>query len=114
MAVYDDVEAREKIRIFNRKVETPSHTSTFGEFQLSYRYGDIVSPHIRWDEPLAVECRHFAQAIMEGSTPRSDGRNGLCIVRILEAADRSLAADGAFVPIAWEADHDVVAEDASA
>lgn len=102
MAVYDDVEATEKVRIFNRGVDAPSHTSTFGEFQLSYRYGDIVSPHIRWTEPLAVECRHFAEAIMEGAIPRSDARNGLQIVSILEAADASLAADGAFVPVAYD------------
>jgi predicted dehydrogenase len=44
MAVYDDVEATEKIRIYNRGVEMPAHTSTFGEFQMSYRYGDIVIP----------------------------------------------------------------------
>jgi predicted dehydrogenase len=106
MAVYDDVEANEKIRIFNRGVDAPSHTSTFSEFQLSYRYGDIVSPHIRWAEPLAVECRHFAEAIMEGSTPRSDARNGLRIVRVLEAADASLAADGAFMPVSYDS-HDV-------
>ncbi len=101
MAVYDDVEATEKIRIFNRGVDSPNHTSTFGEFQLSYRYGDIVSPHIHWSEPLAVECRHFAECIMEGAAPRSDAREGLRVVQILEAADASLAADGAFVPIAY-------------
>jgi predicted dehydrogenase len=99
MAVYDDVEATEKIRVFNRGVEAPDHTSTFGEFQLSYRYGDIVSPHIRWSEPLAIECRHFSECIMEGTTPRSDARDGLSVVRILEAADVSLAAGGAFVDI---------------
>jgi predicted dehydrogenase len=102
MVVYDDVEATEKVRIFNRGVDAPSHTSTFGEFQLSYRYGDIVSPHIRWTEPLAVECRHFAEAVMEGALPRSDARNGLQIVHILEAADASLACDGAFVPVAYD------------
>jgi predicted dehydrogenase len=102
MAVYDDVEATEKVRIFNRGVDAPEHTSTFGEFQLSYRYGDIVSPHIHWTEPLAIECRHFAQAIMEGATPRSDAHNGLQIVNILEAADASLAADGAFMPVACD------------
>lgn len=99
MAVYDDVEATEKIRVFNRGVDAPQHTSTFGEFQLSYRYGDIVSPHIQWSEPLAIECRHFAECIMEGTTPRSDGRDGLQIVRILEAADASLTAGGTFVEI---------------
>jgi predicted dehydrogenase len=102
MAVYDDVEANEKIRIYDHGVDAPEHTSRFSDFQLSYRYGDIVSPHIRWAEPLAVECRHFAESVMEGFTPRSDARNGLRVVRILEAADASLAADGAFVPIVYE------------
>jgi predicted dehydrogenase len=99
MAVYDDVEATEKIRIFNRGIDVPDHTATFGEFQMSYRYGNIVSPHIHWAEPLAVECRHFAEAILEGGAPRSDGRNGLEVVRLLEGADASLAADGAFVTL---------------
>jgi predicted dehydrogenase len=100
MAVYDDVEATEKVRIFNRGVDAPERTSTFGEFQLSYRYGDVVSPYIRWSEPLAVECRHFAEAIMEGATPRSDAHHAVRIVRIMEAADESLANDGKFVTIA--------------
>jgi predicted dehydrogenase len=99
MVIYDDVEATEKIRIFDRGVDAPDHTSTFGEFQLSYRYGDIVSPHIHWSEPLAIECRHFAEAILQGKRPRSDAREGLRIVRILEAASNSLAANGAMVEI---------------
>jgi predicted dehydrogenase len=102
MAVYDDVEATEKIRIFNRGIDMPDHTSTFGEFQMSYRYGDIVIPHIHWAEPLAIETRHFAEAIVEGKTPRSDARNGLEIVRILEGTDTSLASDGNFVEIPQE------------
>jgi predicted dehydrogenase len=99
MVIYDDVEATEKIRIFNRGIDKPDHTSTFGEFQLSYRYGDVVSPHIHWAEPLALEARHFAESILEGWTPRSDGENGLRIVRILEAADASLAAGGSMIEI---------------
>ncbi len=104
MVVYDDVETTDKIRIFNRGIDVPDHTSTFGEFQLSYRYGDIVSPHIRWTEPLASACSHFAEAILEGSTPRSDGQDGLRIVRVLEAANASLAADGAFMEISQRED----------
>jgi predicted dehydrogenase len=99
MVIYDDVAATEKIRVFDHGVDRPPMTSTFGEFQLSYRYGDIVSPHIFWTEPLAAECRHFMQAIVEGVTPRSDARNGLLIVRVLEAAEYSLANDGVSVPI---------------
>jgi predicted dehydrogenase len=101
MAIYDDVEANEKVRVFNKGVDSPAHTSTFGEFQLSYRYGEIVSPHIQWAEPLSLECRHFAECIMEGQVPRSNAREGLRVVHILEAADRSLASDGAFVPVEY-------------
>lgn len=99
MAVYDDVEATEKIRIFNRGVEAPEHTSTFGEFQLSYRYGDVISPYIHWSEPLAVECQHFVDAVRSGSPPASDGPNGLQVVRVLEAMQQSLHAGGAEVAI---------------
>src|SRR5260370_9850361 len=97
MAVYDDVEATEKIRIFNRGVDTPNHTSTFGEFQLSYRYGDIVSPHIHWSEPLAVECRHFPECIMESATPRCYALDGQGVPQLLEAAHPPLAPHGTFV-----------------
>jgi len=104
MVVYDDVAATEKIRIFDRGVDAPNHTSTFGEFQLSYRYGEIKSPHINWAEPLAVECHHFGEAILEGTRPKSDGRNGLQVVRALEAADASLAADGAYIDVPRDED----------
>jgi len=102
MVVYDDVEATEKIRVYNRGIDVPDHTSTFGEFQLSYRYGDVVSPYLHWSEPLAAECSHFAAAILEGGTPRSDARDGARVVRILEAADASLRRDGTFVEVANE------------
>jgi predicted dehydrogenase len=101
MVIYDDVEATEKIRIFDRGVDKPPMTSTFGEFQLSYRYGNIVSPYIAWSEPLGTECRHFIQAILEDTPPRSDARNGLLVVRVLEAAATSLANDGAAVQIEY-------------
>lgn len=99
MVVYDDVDTNEKIRVFNRGVDAPMHTVTFGEFQLSYRYGEIVSPYISWAEPLSVETRHFADSILEGKTPRSDARDGLRVVRALEAADASLANGGTVVEI---------------
>lgn len=99
MAVYDDVETIDKIRVYNRGIDVPDHTTTFGEFQLSYRYGDIVSPYLHLSEPLAAECEHFADAILSGNAPRSDARDGLQVVRVLEAAEASLAAEGAFIDI---------------
>jgi predicted dehydrogenase len=108
MAVYDDVEPLDKIRVYNRGIDVPNHTTTFGEFQLSYRYGDVVSPYLRLSEPLATECEHFAEAIISGATLRSDAEDGLEVVRVLEAAQASLAADGAFVDVPQGQPHQAV------
>ena len=94
MAVYDDVESIEKIRIYDKGVEVPPYTDTYEEFKLSYRYGDIVIPHIGPNEPLNIECRHFLESIFNHSEPQSSGEVGLKVVRVLEAAERSLANNG--------------------
>ncbi len=99
MAVYDDVETLEKIRIYDKGVETPAHTDTFGEFQLSYRYGDITIPHLPSMEPLRLECQHFLECIRKGTTPMSDGRQGLQVVRVLEAAQASLSDGGTMLTL---------------
>ena len=70
------------------------HTDTFGEFQFAYHYGDIVSPYIRFEEPLRVECAHFLEAIREGKRPLTDGYSGLRVVEIVEAAQKSLRNGG--------------------
>ncbi len=94
MAVYDDLAPLDKITIYDRGVEIPPYTDSYGEFQLSYRYGDVRSPRLNWVEPLKRECAHFLACAREGRRPRSDGRSGRRVVAILEAADRSLAAGG--------------------
>lgn len=94
MAVYDDVESIEKIRIYDKGVEVPPYTDTYEEFKLSYRYGDIVIPHIGPSEPLNIECRHFLESIINHSVPQSSGEVGLKVVKVLEAAERSLANSG--------------------
>ena len=63
MAVYNDIESLEKIKIYDKGVEAPDYTNGYGEFQLSYRYGDILIPNIRQVEPLKVECQHFLDCI---------------------------------------------------
>lgn len=90
MVVYNDAALNEKIRIYNKGVTAPPATDTFGEFQLSYRYGEIMIPHLQWQEPLSLECQHFIECIRDGVRPRSDGMQGLDVVRVLEAADASL------------------------
>jgi len=101
MVVYDDVEPLEKIKIYDTGVEAPDHTENYGEFQLSYRYGDITIPRISPQEPLKLECTHFADCIVQGRRPRSDGEVGLKVVKILEAAEKSLLNGGEREPIAW-------------
>jgi len=99
MVVYDDVEALEKIRIYDKGVEVPERTANFGEFQLSYRYGGITIPRVPLNEPLTVECAHFANCILNKQTPRSSGIVGLRVVKMLESADRSLQNGGSWEPI---------------
>lgn len=99
MAVYDDV-AEERLRIFDRGVEgcegqTPSH-----ERPPSYRYGDIVTPHIRPDEPLALQDRHFVDSIRANSAPETDGEHARNIVAVLEAIDQSIRSRGP-VPVTY-------------
>jgi len=94
MVVYDDVEPSEKIKIYDKGVDVPPYSDTFEQFHLSYRYGDITTPAISGAEPLRMECQHFLHCIRTGEQPRSDGRDGLEVVRILEAATRSLLNGG--------------------
>lgn len=93
MAVFDDVEPVEKIKVFDRSVEPPATYSSYGD-ALTLRFGDIYIPHIEMVEPLRLECRHFIDCILEGRQPRTDARRGLDVVRVLEAAHRSLKEGG--------------------
>jgi predicted dehydrogenase len=97
MIVYDDVSQLEKIRIFDTRVERPPHYDTFAEFHYAYHYGDVHVPYLKQEEPLKTECQHFLDCISQGTTPLSDGRKGLELVRILEASSRSLKMGGAAV-----------------
>jgi predicted dehydrogenase len=95
MIVYDDLETHEKIRIYDVRVERPPHYDTFADFHYSYHYGDSYIPYIKHEEPLKAECQHFLECIEKGATPLSSGREGLELVKILEAASASLKGQGA-------------------
>ncbi len=90
MMVYDDVQPTEKIRIYDKSVEKPIHYDTYTEFHYSYKYGDIVIPKIGGSEPLRTELNHFIECIENDEKPLSDGESGLQVVKILEAAQKSL------------------------
>jgi predicted dehydrogenase len=97
MIVYDDLRTREKIRIYDARVERPPHYDTFAEFQYSYHYGDSYIPHIHQEEPLKRACQHFIDCIETNSQPLTGGSEGLKMIRILEAASASLKMNGASV-----------------
>lgn len=99
MIVYDDNQPLEKIKIYDKRVETPPHYDTFAEFQYSYHYGDMYAPYIKQVEPLKVEGQHFLDCIETGKTPESSGLDGLRVIQILEASSRSLKNGGAKVEI---------------
>ena len=106
MLVYDDVSVHEKIKIFDKGIDTPSQYDTFADFHFSYRYGDIYTPRIEEQEPLKLECMHFLDCIRNGQTPRSDGASATRVVRILEAISQSISQRGQFVPISYDAEND--------
>ena len=97
MAVVDDCEAIEKVRVYDKGV-TRSGYASFAE-SMTIRSGDIHIPRIGMQEPLRLECAHFIDCIRSGHPPRTDARNGLAVVRLLEAAQQSLLHQGARVPV---------------
>jgi predicted dehydrogenase len=98
MAVYNDVSLSEKIRVYDTGVDSPI-TNNFGEFQMSYRHGQVTIPYITWQEPLRLECEHFVECVRTGADSRTDGMQGLAVVSVLEAASDSLQHGGRRVPI---------------
>jgi predicted dehydrogenase len=95
MVVYDDG-SPEPIKIFNHGV-IYQDPETFGEYQLSYRTGDIVSPKLDAAEPIALELDEFVNAVRVGSAPSGHLELGLRVVALAEAAQEALESDGARV-----------------
>ncbi|MHB8632194.1 MAG: Gfo/Idh/MocA family protein, partial [Candidatus Limnocylindria bacterium] len=95
MAVYDDGHSSEKVKVYDHGVAELSAD----ELRRSYRAGDIHSPRVAVTEALQLEVRHFLECIRDGTIPRSDGAAGVRVVRVLEAANRSLRASGARISL---------------
>jgi predicted dehydrogenase len=98
MAVFDDSKSAEKIVIYDKGVNIKTDYSTYGEY-LSLRFGDILIPQIESTEPLKVECQYFIDCVQNRKAPRSDGRDGLRVLKVLDAAQRSLKMGGSPVEI---------------
>jgi len=98
MVVFDDMEAREKLRIYDKGVQRPPEYGSYGE-ALSIREGDIFIPKIPNVEPLAAELGHFVRVARRTEAPRASAADGVAVVKVLDAATRSLSAGGAPVSL---------------
>ena len=95
MIVYDDLEAIEKIKLYDKGVTVTENPEDIHKMLISYRTGDMWSPKLDETEALTLEARHFVDCIERSQKPTTSGVQGLELVRILEAADKSLRLRGA-------------------
>jgi predicted dehydrogenase len=100
MVVFDDMEVSEKLKIYDKGVASPSY-DTYEEY-LKLRFGDITIPNIRMLEPLRAEIDHFIHCVESREKPKTGGRDGLEVVKILSAAQKSLKEKGVPVKIKKE------------
>lgn len=99
MVVFDDMQGAEKVRIYDRGVEPNGRYVGYAE-SLSLRFGEVLVPALEMKEPLKLECEHFVECLHTRAAPRSDGRDGLRVVKVLDAAQRSLKSGG--LPVTLE------------
>jgi len=101
--VVNDLDALERVRVFDKGVaRAPAEGSTYGEFRLLLRNGDITSPMVEMTEPLKEQCIHFLASVRSRATPLTDGRMGRDVVSVMEAIGRSIIAGGEPVEVAGE------------
>ncbi|MCJ7473208.1 MAG: Gfo/Idh/MocA family oxidoreductase [Actinobacteria bacterium] len=99
MLIYNDTHSDEKIKIFDKGVDLVRDPENFGEYQLTYRTGNIVSPFLETTEPLKLAIKHFIDSVDNDFEPKTDGYCGLRVVKAVEAAERSSERDGEVIVI---------------
>ncbi len=99
MVVYDDVSTEGKVRIYDKGAFRKGDV-TYGDFQYKLHSGDILIPRLDLHEPLQMECAHWIDCIRTGSPPLTDGENGLRVLKVLDAGERSLRQEGAKILLA--------------
>jgi predicted dehydrogenase len=97
MLVWNDLEADEKIKVYDKGVSMSAGPSDLHQLLVSYRSGDMWAPQVEQVEALRAETAYFLKCIEENATPFNDGINGLRVVRLLEAAERSIRKRGEMV-----------------
>lgn len=98
MVVWNDLVADEKVRVYDRGVQTTSQEGVY-KLLVNYRSGDMYAPRIEPVEALTQELKYFVDCITTGTDPINDGRAGLRVVRMLEAATKSLSTRGSLVKL---------------
>lgn len=104
MVVYDDLEPSEKIKIYDKGVSFTEDAEKIQEMRVGYRTGDMWAPKLVGTEALRVEGEHFADCIKNAKAPMTDGKLGLRVVELIEAATDSMAAMGEVVYLQKDAD----------
>ncbi len=99
MVVYDDTEPVQKIKIYDMRAEQHLPSETVNDMQVSYHLGGMHAPYISQEEPLKIEARHFLDCIVNQKKPLTCGSRGLELVRILEAATKSMQEFGSRIKI---------------
>ncbi|WP_183231953.1 Gfo/Idh/MocA family protein [Bradyrhizobium sp. SBR1B] len=94
MIVYDDLEPTEKIKVYDKGITVDRSAQAAHQLRIGYRAGDMWAPHLGASEALSIEAQHFIDSIHGGSSPITSGTTGLQVVQILEAASRSIVAQG--------------------
>ena len=98
MLVYNDMEPSEKVRVYDRGVRVTTEEGIHKSL-VDYRTGDMWAPKLDNREALEVECEHFLECVRFGKSPLSSATAGLSVVRLLEAAQKSIANGGARVAV---------------
>ena len=98
MAVFDDMESAEKIRVIDKGIDPTEHYESFQD-AMTERIGDIRIPPVPFGEPLKFEALHFLECVADRRTPRTDGLSGVRVLEVLQAIESSIRAGGATVPI---------------
>lgn len=102
MLVYDDSDLNQPIKVYDKGVMEQRYEKpyrSFKEFQLIIRNGTTEVLKVEKEEPLTKECRHFIDCIIKGSNPLTDAREGLNILKVLNAVDKSIATRGRFIKV---------------
>jgi predicted dehydrogenase len=99
MVVWDDLEASEKVKVYDRGVSVNPSPENVYQMLIGYRTGDMWAPQLEVREALSVEAAHFVECVENGLTPVSDGEAGWRVVRLLEAATDSMAHQGRLVDV---------------